>query len=70
LNKSPSFFCACDHLHYAAAGRVPPHRFIERIRNMTKIITPPYVMSMADRVTYFIVGGVFVLAVLAFIFLQ
>ncbi len=37
---------------------------------MTKIIDPPYVMSMADRVTYGMVGGVFVLGVLAFIFLQ
>ena len=37
---------------------------------MTKIIAPPYVMSMADRVTYVIVGGIVVLGILAFIFLQ
>jgi len=37
---------------------------------MTKIIAPPHVMSMADRVTYVIVGGIVVLGVLAFVFLQ
>ena len=37
---------------------------------MTKIIDPPYVMSMADRVTYGIVAGIVLLGVLAFIFLQ
>jgi hypothetical protein len=70
LNKAPSFYFASDHLHYAAVGRVPPHRFIEKVMDMTKIVAPPYVTSMADKVTYVIVAGIFVLAVFAFIFLQ
>ena len=37
---------------------------------MTKIVAPPHAMNMADRVTYVIVGGIVVLGVLAFIFLQ
>ncbi len=37
---------------------------------MTKIVTPPYKRSVADTVTYGIVGGILVLAVVAFIFLQ
>ena len=68
--KAPSFYFARDHLHFAAAGRVSPHRFIEKVLDMTKIIAPPHAMSMADRVTYGIVGGIVVLGVLAFIFLQ
>jgi hypothetical protein len=68
--KAPSFHFASDHLHYAAAGRVPPHRFIEKVLDMTKIVAPPHPMSMADRITYVIVAGIFVLAVFAFIFLQ
>ena len=70
LRKTSSFYCARDHLHYAAVGRVAPHRFIEKVLDMTKIIAPPHAMSMADRVTYGIVGGIVVLGVLAFIFLQ
>jgi hypothetical protein len=69
LNKAPLFF-ARDRLHFAAVGRVPPHRFIEKVKDMTKTIAPREPMSMADRVTYGMVGGVFVLAVFAFIFLQ
>jgi hypothetical protein len=69
LNKALSFSFASD-LHHAAAGRVAPHRFIEKGLDMTKIIDPPYVMSMADRVTYGIVAGIVLLGVLAFIFLQ
>lgn len=69
LNKALSFYFARD-LHHAAAGRVPPHRFIKRGLDMTKIIDPPYVMSMADRVTYGIVAGIVLLGVVAFIFLQ
>jgi hypothetical protein len=53
-----------------AVGRVPPHRFIEKVLDMTKIIAPPHAMSMADRVTYVVIAGIFVLAVFAFIFLQ
>jgi hypothetical protein len=56
--------------HYAAVGRVPSHRFIEKVMDMTKIIAPPHAMSMADRVTYGVIAGVFVLAVFAFVFLQ
>ena len=37
---------------------------------MTKDVIPPYKRSVADTVTYGIVGGIFVLGVLAFIFLQ
>jgi hypothetical protein len=37
---------------------------------MTEIVEPPYNRSVADTVTYAIVGGIFVLGVLAFIFLQ
>ena len=70
LEKAPAFYLADDHLHYAAAGRVPPHRFIEKVLDMTKIIAPPHAMSMADRVTYVVIAGIFVLAVFAFIFLQ
>lgn len=69
LNKALSFYFAGD-LHRAAVGYVPPHRFIEKGLDMTKIIDPPYVMSMADRVTYGMVAGIVVLGVLAFIFLQ
>ena len=69
LNKALSFYFARD-LHHAAAGRVPPHRFSEKGLDMTKIIDPPYVMSMADRVTYGMVAGIVVLGVLAFVFLQ
>jgi hypothetical protein len=70
LRTTTSFYCACDHLHFAAAGRVAPHRFIEKVPDMTKIVAPPSAMSMADRVTYGIVIGVIVLGVLAFVFLQ
>jgi hypothetical protein len=59
-----------DHLHHAAVGRMTPHRFIEKVLDMTKIIAPPHAMSMADRVTYVVVAGIFVLAVFAFVFLQ
>jgi len=38
--------------------------------DMTKIVAPPYVTSTADKVTYVVVAGIFVLAVFAFIFLQ
>ena len=69
LQKAFSFYLASD-LHHAAAGRVPPHRFIEKVLDMTKIIAPPNAMSMADRVTYIAVAGIFVLAVFAFVFLQ
>jgi len=69
LNKALLFYFARD-LHHAAVGYVPPHRFIERVMDMTKIIDPPYVMSMADRVTYGMVAGIVVLGVLAFVFLQ
>jgi hypothetical protein len=51
-------------------GRVPPHRFIERFKDMTKTIAPPTAMSMADKVTYGVVAGIVVLGILAFIFLQ
>jgi hypothetical protein len=37
---------------------------------MSKIVETPYKRSVADTVTYAIVGGIFVLGVLAFIFLQ
>jgi len=37
---------------------------------MTKNVEQPYVTSMADKVTYVIVAGIFLLAVFAFIFLQ
>ena len=37
---------------------------------MSKIVEQPYKRSVADTVTYAIVGGIFVLGVLAFIFLQ
>ncbi len=37
---------------------------------MTKIVDPPHVMSMADRITYGVVVGVVVLGVIAFYFLQ
>jgi hypothetical protein len=70
LNKAPSFYLARDPLHHAAVGRVTPHRFIEKVLDMTKIIAPPHAMSMADRVTYVVVAGIFVLAVFAFVFLQ
>jgi hypothetical protein len=69
LNKALLFYFARD-LQHAAAGRVAPHCFIEEGLDMTKIVAPPYVMSMADRVTYGMVAGIFVLGVLAFIFLQ
>jgi hypothetical protein len=59
-----------DRLHYAAAGHVPPHRFIEKGLDMTKDVAPPYVTSTADKVTYVIVACIFALAVFAFIFLQ
>jgi hypothetical protein len=49
---------------------VAPHRFIEKVLDMTKFVAPPSSMSMADRVTYGVVAGVVVLGVLAFIFLQ
>jgi hypothetical protein len=51
-------------------GGVTPHRFIEKVPDMTKIVDPPYTMSMADRVTYGIVIGVILFGVLAFFFLQ
>jgi hypothetical protein len=70
LKKAPSFYFSGDHLHRAAVGRVSPHRFIEKVMDMTKIIAPPHTMSMADRVTYVVVAGIFVLAVFAFVFLQ
>jgi hypothetical protein len=69
LKKALKFF-AGDRLHHAAVGRVTPHRFIEKVLDMTKIIAPPHAMSMADRVTYVVVAGIFVLAVFAFVFLQ
>jgi hypothetical protein len=70
LKKAPSFYFSGDYLHHAAVGRVTPHRFIEKVMDMTKIISPPHAMSMADRVTYVVVAGIFVLAVFAFVFLQ
>jgi hypothetical protein len=51
-----------------------PHRFIERFMDMTKTVTPPaaapYVRNLADTVTYAIVLGMFVLAIIAFIFMK
>ena len=70
LEVSAFILFASDRLHHAAVGRVPPHRFIEKVLDMTKIVDPPYVTSMADKVTYVIVAGIFALAVFAFIFLQ
>lgn len=70
LEVSAFILFASDHLHYAAVGRVPPHRFIEKVMEMTKIVDPPHAMSMADRVTYILVAGIFALAVFAFVFLQ
>jgi hypothetical protein len=49
---------------------VAPHRFIEKVLDMTKTVAPSTAMSMADKVTYGVVAGVVVLGVLAFIFLQ
>jgi hypothetical protein len=49
---------------------VPPHRFIERFKDMTRIVAPSEAMSMADKVTYGIVAAVVGLGILAFIFLQ
>jgi hypothetical protein len=65
-----SSFCVLDDLHCGAGGRVPSHRCIEKVLDMTKIIAPPHTMSMADRVTYGVVAGVVVLGILAFMFLQ
>ena len=70
LRKTSSFYCARDQLHYAAVGRVAPHRFIEKVLDMTKIIAPPHAMSMADRVTYVGIAGIIVLAIFAFVFWQ
>jgi hypothetical protein len=51
-----------------------PHRFFERFTDMTKTVTPPaekpYVRNLADTVTYAIVLGMFVLAIIAFIFMK
>lgn len=40
---------------------------------MTKIVAPPaapYVRNLADTITYAIVGAMFVLAIMAFIFMK
>ena len=65
-----AFIFFSDDLHYAAVGRVPSHRFIKKVLDMTKNIEPPHKMNMADRVTYGIVAGVLVLGIVAVIFLQ
>ena len=31
---------------------------------------PPYIMSMADRITYLVVAGIIISLILAFFFLQ
>jgi hypothetical protein len=49
-------------------GRVTPHRFIEKVMDMTKIIAPPQSRNIADIVTYGIVGCIFVAFVIAYIY--
>ena len=61
---------ARDDLHSAAAGRVASHHFIEKVWDMTKNVAPSTAMSIADIVTYAIVGCLGLALVVAFIVLR
>jgi len=49
---------------------VAPHRFIEKVQDMTKIVAPPQPRNVADIVTYAIVACLIVGLAFAFIFLE